>query len=99
MKYTLQNLLADFDDEFLFKSSVAGDPFMEYVNQPNIIQDTKPFKQFLTDKITKLVTEAVGIIDELPDREMSSQVKDTREWMNFGRNQLRQQILSVISQK
>ena len=36
-----------FDNKFLFKSNLPGDPAMEMVNSPNIIQDSAEIKQFI----------------------------------------------------
>ena len=105
MKYTLQNLLADFDERFLFKSNVAGDPAIEYVNQPNIIQDTEPIKQFLTEKITKLVTEAIDEYKEAliwcsASEDFQIEGKARKGWEKICIPLLkRQQILSVLSEK
>ena len=90
----LEKELEEFEKEFAFRSSAIGDPAMEYVNSPNIIQDTKPLTDFLRTSLLRF-TESV-INEAMPEKQMSHIPNDFDNGWNDCRTQLKQNLEKIL---
>ena len=95
---TQKNIEEEFDKKFLFKSKIYGDPAVEYVNQANIIQDTRELKKFLLKALQSQRKEIIKILDNT-EYIYTNYTTQMRSKKDFDKGNLVQEIIKDLKSK